>query len=80
MSQKKTINRLNQNENINKENKGIIEEYIKILIDEKIKKRLLYIPNIIHDSVPLGKSEEDNVQVRVFGEKPSFDFEIKLIF
>ena len=47
------------------------------LIDEKIKKRLLYIPNIIHDSVPLGKTEEDNVLVRVFGEKPSFDFEIK---
>ena len=34
-----TLNRLNQNENINKENKGIIEEYIKILIDEKINKK-----------------------------------------
>ena len=34
-----TLNRLNENENINKENKGIIEEYIKILIDEKINKK-----------------------------------------
>ena len=31
-----TLNRLNQNENITKENKSIIEEYIKILIDEQI--------------------------------------------
>lgn len=32
----KTLNELNQNQDITKENKNIIEEYIKILIDEKM--------------------------------------------
>lgn len=38
---------------------------------------LLSIPNIIHESVPYGKDEKDNVVVRTFGEKPDFDFEPK---
>jgi len=35
------------------------------------------IPNIPSDSVPVGKSEEDNVELRKNGEVPSFDFEPK---
>jgi len=35
------------------------------------------IPNIPSDSVPIGKSEEDNVELRKNGEVPSFDFEPK---
>ena len=41
---------------------------------EKIDKILLNLPNIIHDSVPFGKSEEDNVEVRKWGTIPKFDF------
>jgi seryl-tRNA synthetase len=37
--------------------------------------RLLEIPNIHHPSVPLGKSDEDNVEVAKWGEIPQFDFE-----
>ena len=35
---------------------------------------LLNIPNIPHESVPVGKSADDNVEVRRWGTKPSFDF------
>ena len=41
---------------------------------EKIDKTLLNLPNIIHDSVPFGKTEEDNVEVRKSGAIPRFDF------
>ena len=40
----------------------------------KIDKILLNLPNIIHDSVPFGKTEEDNVEVRKWGAIPRFDF------
>jgi seryl-tRNA synthetase len=44
-------------------------------IDEDLKKILSLIPNIPHESVPAGTSEEDNVEVRKWGEPPQFDFE-----
>lgn len=50
-------------------------------LDEKLKSveaeletALLYIPNMPSDSVPDGKSEADNVVVRTWGDKPSYDF------
>ena len=38
---------------------------------------LSVIPNIPHASVPQGKSEADNVEVRKVGTPPKFDFEVK---
>lgn len=38
---------------------------------------LASLPNLPHESVPVGKSEEDNLEVRRWGEQPSFAFEIK---
>ena len=35
------------------------------------------LPNLPHESVPVGKDEEDNLEVRRWGEQPSFAFEIK---
>jgi seryl-tRNA synthetase len=35
---------------------------------------LLQLPNLPHESVPVGKSSGDNVHVRSWGEKPNFDF------
>ncbi len=35
------------------------------------------LPNIPHESVPVGKDESDNVEVRRWGTKPEFDFEAK---
>lgn len=46
-------------------------------IDKNLRKILLIIPNIPHESVPEGQRPEDNVKVRSFGEKPKFSFPIK---
>jgi seryl-tRNA synthetase len=35
------------------------------------------LPNLPHDSVPLGRSEEDNVEVSRWGTPASFDFEVR---
>lgn len=42
--------------------------------DEKLRAILLNIPNLAHESVPVGLSEKDNQEVRTFGTKPEFDF------
>lgn len=38
---------------------------------------MLSIPNIPHESVPIGEDEEDNVEVRKWGEHPTFSNEAK---
>jgi seryl-tRNA synthetase len=38
---------------------------------------LAFIPNTPHESVPVGKSEADNVEVRKVGDVPKFAFEVK---
>lgn len=38
---------------------------------------LSYFPNITHESVPVGKSEKDNVVVRTWGEPKKFSFKPK---
>lgn len=43
-------------------------------LQNEIQAMLLEIPNVPHDSVPLGKSEADNVVVRKWGEVPKFNF------
>jgi len=45
--------------------------------DEEFQALMKTIPNTPHESVPVGKSAEDNVEVRRAGEPPSFDFEPK---
>lgn len=46
-------------------------------IEKDIETRLMQIPNLPHESVPFGKSAEENVIVREWGKKPSFDFKPK---
>jgi len=43
-------------------------------IEEKENNLLLNIPNIPHSSVPAGKSSEENLEVRRWGDKPQFNF------
>ncbi|SEN01438.1 seryl-tRNA synthetase [Pseudomonas sp. ok272] len=38
---------------------------------------VLGIPNLPHESVPVGKDEDDNVEVRRWGTPTAFDFEVK---
>jgi seryl-tRNA synthetase len=46
-------------------------------LDESFKGLLAGIPNMPHESVPVGKSAEENVEVRRWGQPPAFDFEPK---
>lgn len=50
------------------------DEKIKSL-DENINNFLLNIPNIPHESVPIGKDETENLEVRRWGEPRHFEFE-----
>ena len=45
-------------------------------VEEKIKKNMMIIPNIIDPSVPIGKDDSENVEVERFGEPVVPDFEI----
>ncbi|NYB75112.1 serine--tRNA ligase [Sedimentibacter hydroxybenzoicus DSM 7310] len=45
-------------------------------LDEKIKKIMMTIPNIIDPSVPLGKDDSENVEVQRYGEPMVPDFDI----
>jgi len=46
-------------------------------LNEQMRLALASIPNVTRDEVPEGKSEEDNVVVKTWGEKRAFDFEPK---
>lgn len=52
------------------------EDELKALQD-KIQAAALAIPNLPDDSVPAGKDENDNVEIRKWGEPRQFDFDIK---
>ena len=45
--------------------------------EEEFRNFMLTIPNIPHDSVPLGKGDADNVEIRRWGEPKDFGFEPK---
>lgn len=45
--------------------------------EERMREILSTLPNIPHDSVPVGKDESDNVEVRRWGTLPTFNFEPK---
>ncbi len=44
---------------------------------EETNDYLMTIPNIPHESTPDGKDEDENVELRLWGELPVFDFEVK---
>ncbi len=46
-------------------------------IEKEFKQLLLTIPNIPHERVPVGKTEDDNIELEKVGEIPQFDFEPK---
>ena len=60
-----------------------LSDKIKVLDDQvseveaKLKDTLLNVPNTPHPTVPDGKDDQDNVELRKWGEPTSFDFEPK---
>jgi len=65
---KKEVSKIN--EEIAKD-EGLEPEY-----EEKIKKIMMTIPNIIDESVPIGKDDSENVEIEKFGEPVEPDFEV----
>ncbi len=53
-----------------------LEEQVKAA-EDSFRTLLEGIPNVPHESVPVGRSSEENVEVRRFGEPTRFDFEPK---
>ena len=59
-----------------KQNLQRLEEELKRL-EEELNYYLLRIPNLPHPSVPIGEDENDNVEIRRWGNPPKFNFEPK---
>ena len=53
-----------------------LDEQVKVL-DEQFQELLAGIPNVPHESVPVGRDSDGNVQVRCVGEPRQFDFQPK---
>ena len=53
------------------DNEKLEEEY-----SEAIKTRMMKIPNIMHESVPIGKDDSENVEIQKYGEPIVPDYEI----
>lgn len=54
----------------------VLDDELRV-IEEELNLLLLSIPNLPHESVPIGETEDDNVEIRKWGEVPQFDFEAK---
>ena len=64
------------------EMKSVSEELSRLEVDQNnIEKKYLKlatsIPNLIHESVPIGEDEESNKEIKKWGNIPEFDFKIK---
>ena len=64
------------------EMKSVSEELSKLEVDQNnIEKKYLKlatsIPNLIHESVPIGEDDESNKVIKKWGNIPEFDFKIK---
>ncbi|MCC7201298.1 MAG: serine--tRNA ligase [Nitrospirae bacterium] len=62
--------------------KGVSDEIKKLEtdirgIEEQEQEILLILPNIPHESVPVGENEHGNIEIRNWGEIPEFSFEPK---
>ncbi|MHB1350554.1 MAG: serine--tRNA ligase [Desulfobulbus sp.] len=44
------------------------------VVQEQLQDIVMSIPNLCDDTVPVGKDDSDNVEVKTWGEKPSFSF------
>lgn len=60
---------------VSKEIKGLDEELNNA--EKELEYVMMRIPNLPHESVPIGDSEDDNVEIRKWGEAAKFDFEAK---
>ncbi len=79
--EKKEISK-SKDQNLFQKSKEISNELEKISFDQKQTKDKLYeilssIPNLPHQDVPIGKDENDNIEISKSGKIPKFDFNPK---
>ncbi|MGQ0638394.1 MAG: serine--tRNA ligase [Nitrososphaerota archaeon] len=60
---------------VSKELSGLEEQQNQI--EAEYRKLALTLPNLVHESVPIGKDETANKEVRRWGKTPNFDFKAK---
>ena len=64
-------------EKVNEVNSKLEEnEKLEHTYSEEIKQKMMKIPNIMHESVPIGKDDSENVEIEKFGEPFVPDYEI----
>jgi seryl-tRNA synthetase len=54
----------------------VLDDELKV-VEADLETILMTIPNIPHESVPVGETEDDNIEIRNWGEIPNFEFEAK---
>ena len=69
-----TDEKISEMKQVSGEIKKLDEELRKF--DSMVDGELMFIPNNPEDDVPIGKSEADNVEIKVCGEKKKFDFKV----
>ena len=77
MSQGKKDEAMQMRELVSKQAERLAElEKLEAEYEAELKETMMKIPNIIDASVPLGASDEENVEVQKYGEQTKVDFEI----
>lgn len=56
-----------------KEQIAQLQEHYDVVVDE-FNQLMLRVPQVIHPDVPFGKDDSENVEIKVVGERPEFDF------
>lgn len=69
-------------ENLKELGKEVGEEIVRLKevlndVAQELEKIYMEMPNLPDDDCPIGENEEDNKEIKVVGELPKFDFEIK---
>ena len=72
---KDTVTKIDEMKEISEQIKQLDKELRSC--EEKLKALQLTIPNIPHDTVPIGVNASDNKEISIYGEKPQFSFKPK---
>ena len=60
-------------------NQLVENEKLEATYAEEIKQKMMKIPNIIHESVPIGEDDSKNVEIQKYGEPVVPDYEIPIM-
>ncbi|MHA2256078.1 MAG: serine--tRNA ligase [Candidatus Heimdallarchaeaceae archaeon] len=72
---KDASSKMKEAQNIPEKIKSLEADFIKL--KEKLDISLMSLPNLLHETVPFGKDDTENVETKKYGKEPKFDFEGK---